>query len=85
MGLSLDRKICAQFDQIEIRVKTAFTKEYHKANTGIIKIKTKAIKGGELIIPQDDDNSSTYESHSEDDDDDGILTVSYSTKMNLTK
>lgn len=72
MGLSLDRKICAQFDQIETRVKTAFTKEYNKAHTDIKKMKAKAIKGGELIVPQDDDNSSTYESHSEDDDD-GVL------------
>ena len=72
MGLSLDRKICAQFDQIETRVKTAFTKEYNKAHTDIKKMKAKAVKGGELIVPQDDDNSSTYESHSEDDDD-GVL------------
>ena len=63
MGLSLDKKIQAQFEKIDTKTKTAFTREYNKAHKDITKGPTK--KGGKKV--KDEKASPSQNDDSEED------------------
>ena len=62
MGLTLDKKIQAQFDKIDTKTKTAFTREYNKSHKEITKGPTK--KGGKKV--KDEKPSPSQHDESED-------------------